>query len=49
MLMKYITNKYVLARTALFSKTWWQKFIKFTTLPEMKISKTVGFIVSILL
>lgn len=40
---------YSAGRTWVFSRQGWQRFVEITKLPEMKISKTVGFILSILL
>ena len=47
--MKYIRNKYTLARSVVLSKNGCKKFFKFASLPELKICKTAGFIASILL
>jgi len=37
------------ARKWVFSRSGWNRFVEITKLPEVKISKTVGFILSILL
>ncbi len=46
--MKYITDKYVVYRGKLLSQEGCKKFFKFVTLPELKIFKTLGFILTII-
>lgn len=46
--MKYITDKYALYRGKVLSQAGCKKFFKFATLPELKIFKTVGFILTII-
>ena len=51
--MKKITSLplrlYCGARKWVFSRDGWKRFVEISKLPEMKISKTIGFIVSIML
>jgi len=47
--MKYISHKYISARDLVLQAQGSKRFFKFITLPELKIFKTVGFIISILL
>ena len=44
-----MTRPYCSARNWIFTRAGWNKFVEISKLPEMKISKTVGFIMSILL
>ena len=46
--MKYIKDKYALYRGRLLAREGCQRFFKFATLPELKIFKTLGFILTIL-
>jgi len=46
--MKYIKDKYSLYRGRLLAKEGCKKFFKFVTLPELKIFKTLGFILTII-
>ncbi len=46
--MKLFT-KYIKVRNCLLSKVSWQKTFAFLRLPELKLAKTCGFILSILL
>lgn len=44
-----IPRAYCAARGWVFARNGWKRFVEITKLPEMKISKTIGFIASILL
>ena len=46
--MKYVTDKYALYREKVLARKGCQKFFKFVTLPELKIFKTLGFILTII-
>jgi len=46
--MKYLTSKYTSYRGKLLSQKKCQKFFQFVTLPELKIFKTIGFILTII-
>ena len=46
--MKYITDKYALYREKVLAREGCKKFFKFVTLPELKIFKTLGFILTII-
>ena len=44
-----ISRGYITSRQWVFARNGWKRFVEITKLPEMKISKTIGFIASILL
>lgn len=46
--MKYLTNKYTVYRGKLLSQQGCKKFFQFVTLPELKVFKTIGFILTII-
>jgi hypothetical protein len=46
--MKYIKYKYITYRGELLGNESCKKFFKFVTLPELKIFKTLGFILTII-
>ena len=46
--MKYVTDKYAFYREKVLARKGCQKFFKFATLPELKIFKTLGFILTII-
>ena len=46
--MKYLTSKYTIYMCKLLSQKKCQKFFQFVTLPELKIFKTIGFILTII-
>ena len=46
--MKYIKNKYTIYRGKVLANEGCKKFFKFATLPELKIFKTLGFILTII-
>ena len=46
--MKYIKDKYSLYRGKILGKQGCKKFFKIATLPELKICKTLGFILTII-
>ena len=48
-ILNWIASIYCQFRRWAFSRESWKAFATFAKLPEMKISKTIGFIVSILL
>ena len=48
-MLKWFGSIYCAGRRWIFSRHTWQRFTEFSKLPEMKISKTVGFVLSILL
>ena len=45
----FLTRVYCTARGWVFARNGWKRFVEISKLPEMKISKTIGFIASILL
>lgn len=47
--MNYVQKKYSQARACVLSKNACKRFFKFAALPELKVCKTAGFIISILL
>ena len=46
--MKYIKNKYTIYRGKVLANKGCKKFFKIVTLPELKIFKTLGFILTII-
>jgi hypothetical protein len=47
--MKYIKHKYINTREMVLQAQGSKRFFRFITLPELKIFKTLGFVISILL
>ena len=47
--MNFIKCKYINAREAVLQANGSKKVFRFITLPELKIFKTLGFVISILL
>lgn len=48
-IMKKPLEHYINCRREFFGKVSWNKFYTFISLPELKVSKTLAFIVSIIL
>ena len=46
--MKYIKDKYAICRGKVLANEGCKRFFKFVTLPELKICKTIGFILTII-
>ncbi len=46
--MNYVKHKYSQARGYILAKDGCKRFFKFASLPELKVCKTIGFILSVL-
>jgi len=47
--MNFLRHKYINTRELVLQAQGSKRFFKFITLPELKIFKTIGFIISVLL